>query len=128
MGHGDPNTGSPTFHLVEVAGEVFRRYELSVGWEMPPMGGGWHIATSMEELVSPEQWDAIAAASAFGWFALKAAIDATPAASWLARVLARAMASGAGAAANVRGRMVAQYQRMLALQQQFGHAYILDAA
>jgi hypothetical protein len=126
MGHGDPNAESPKFHLVEVAGQVFKMYELSVGWGMPPIGKSWHVASTMTELVTPEQWDAIVQASTLGWFALATAINATPAASWLTRVLADAAASGG--AAKVRGTLVTQYQRLWAMQQQVGHAYIVQAA
>lgn len=91
MGHGDPNAGNPTLHSIPGPnGEPIYRIELSVGMEL----GFGHVATSPAEFLSEAQWYACLAAAPQGWAALAQALQATPAATWLDRVVTKSTMHG----------------------------------
>lgn len=98
MGRAESNCDHPKLRWPPGPGQPLARYELAVGQE-DLTGGSKHLATSEAESISATQWATITTAATSGvWATLANAINATPAAPWLARVEAAATAAGVLAA------------------------------
>lgn len=94
MGRVESNVDHPKLRWPPSPGQPLARYELAVGQE-DLTGGPNHLATSQAESITAAQWTTITTAAAGGsWATLANAINATPAAPWLARVEAAATAAG----------------------------------
>ena len=86
MGHGETNAGLPTLHVTIVDGEFIYRIELAIGMEL----GFGHVAMGPLERLTEAEWYACLAAAPQGWAALYPVLQASAAAAWIDRLIAKA--------------------------------------